>query len=195
MPYAIYKVTNSITGQMYVGQTSKPMADRWSQHLWYANKGDDWPLSQATRDEALDYEAKLIRAYDTLYPRGYNLVAYGSDGTKESERTKSRRSGAAKLGYTEEHKELMQKGFRRWKKEVGDTPEWRAEMSRRRKGKGPKGLNNLTTNKLSIEDVREIKKLLASGLMKQIDIARKYKIVPSTITAIKQGRQWKDITL
>lgn len=44
--------------------------------------------------------------------------------------------------------------------------------------------------KFSVEDVKEIKEMLAKGI-KQTDIAKKFGVSISTITHIKQGKSWK----
>ena len=62
---------------------------------------------------------------------------------------------------------------------------------------------NPTNTKLEVEDVREIKKLLASlgkckcvcvcGQLTQKNIAKKFNISKSTISAIAKGISWKNI--
>ncbi|MEK4640348.1 HNH endonuclease [Bacillus sp. FSL W8-0519] len=60
-----------------------------------------------------------------------------------------------------------------------------------RKGVAPKGEGN-AFSKLTDNDVREIKALLAKGLMKK-DIAAKFNIDPSIISRINSGTRWAHI--
>lgn len=48
----IYKITNSINGKMYVGQTRRDIETRWHEHLYYShhkNRGYNCILHQAIR--------------------------------------------------------------------------------------------------------------------------------------------------
>jgi hypothetical protein len=47
--------------------------------------------------------------------------------------------------------------------------------------------------KLTENDVREIKRLLAEGKMKQTDISEMFKITPQNILAIKKGKTWTNV--
>lgn len=77
----------------------------------------------------------------------------------------------------------------------GDSYEFdesvRLKMSETRKRKIAEGQLN---SKLTIENVIEIKKLLLQKV-KQIDIAKKFNVQPSTISEIKAGRSWKNINI
>ena len=50
------------------------------------------------------------------------------------------------------------------------------------------------TAKLTIEQVREIKQLLANGF-KQTDIAKRFGVTNDTISAIKRGKIWRSVVL
>jgi len=45
----IYKITNTINGKVYVGQTVSTLSVRWSQHVHEANKNGDRTLCKAIR--------------------------------------------------------------------------------------------------------------------------------------------------
>lgn len=60
------------------------------------------------------------------------------------------------------------------------------KIKRNRQAKG----EAVGSHKLTEKEVIEIKTLLKSESIKQVDIARKYKIKPSTLCDIKKGRTW-----
>lgn len=65
------------------------------------------------------------------------------------------------------------------------------KMSETRKRKIKEGQLN---SKLTLEEVKEIK-LLISQKVKQRDIAKQFNVKPTTITEIKKGRSWKNISI
>ena len=93
VPVSIYLVTNTVNGKRYVGQTRKEVANRWKQHcaacrrdaqrgctaFWSAIRkyGPDSfqveTLVIVNEELANEYEAKLIEAYATRVPAGYNI--------------------------------------------------------------------------------------------------------------------------
>lgn len=99
--YTIYKVTNIVTGKVYVGQTKYKLSERFAWHKSRArnNKGHA-PLLKAIREygetnfsiEALeenvsqdnvdDCERYWIKKCNSLFPDGYNLQIGGKDTTR-----------------------------------------------------------------------------------------------------------------
>lgn len=91
--WAIYLITCTVTGQAYIGQTSKRVASRWSAHVSHAAAGTTYPLLQAIREygeaaftietilccksktDADWAERHLVHERGTLAPEGYNLIA------------------------------------------------------------------------------------------------------------------------
>lgn len=45
----IYRITNTVNGKVYIGQTVHTLDYRWKGHVWCANRGDSWALSCAIR--------------------------------------------------------------------------------------------------------------------------------------------------
>lgn len=45
----IYKVTNTVSGNIYIGQTKMPLGKRWSKHCSDARSGAGWVLAAAIR--------------------------------------------------------------------------------------------------------------------------------------------------
>jgi len=95
----VYKITNLITGKLYIGQTTRTLEQRWKQHLVFVNRNKNTKLSNAIRkygtqsflmeliEEALnqqilnDREQYWIEFYNTLDPKiGYNMTKGGTGG-------------------------------------------------------------------------------------------------------------------
>ena len=81
----IYKITNKITGQAYIGQSDN-IERRWREHKYrtqqyidkaITNYGEDnflWEvLEECPYTELMERETYWINYYDTYAPRGYNL--------------------------------------------------------------------------------------------------------------------------
>lgn len=95
----VYKITNLITGKLYIGQTVQTLEQRWKQHLVFVNRNKNTKLSNAIRkygpqsfliesiEEAPDQqtlnerEQYWIKHYSTLNSTvGYNMTAGGTGG-------------------------------------------------------------------------------------------------------------------
>jgi group I intron endonuclease len=116
----IYAITNLITGKMYIGQTVRSLAVRWSVHRQCARHGEQSALCRAIRkygeenfliepicscpvDLLYERERYFIAAWDTGvdHGRGYNLTA-GGDGLRPSEVTRGRMSDSARRRFQTE---------------------------------------------------------------------------------------------
>lgn len=94
----VYLITNIVNGKQYIGQTKKPIQQRWKGHLNYARKGSLYALHNALRkygtdnftvvcvEEILGSHADLMAAeirhiaqYGCRVPNGYNMTK-GGDG-------------------------------------------------------------------------------------------------------------------
>ncbi len=95
-PFVIYCLTNTVTGQRYVGQTARTMRARWVEHVRNARRGvGNRRLGRAirrygvaafavreltrrlTRATAGVAERRLIARMACVWPSGYNLNAGG----------------------------------------------------------------------------------------------------------------------
>lgn len=121
----IYKITNSITGDNYVGQTIQTPMKRWKQHINNSKKGKN-PLSRAIRKygkenfsiEVLEecktqYELNTQETFwgkelTSLTPNGYNLLL-GSGKGSASEETKNKISSTMKGRYAGEKNPMFGK--------------------------------------------------------------------------------------
>jgi group I intron endonuclease len=109
----IYKITNTINGKIYIGQTIKSLSSRWSQHksqTRYVSKGnnrkicrylhsamvkygiDNFKIEEidgANSQAELNYKEWLyIHKFDCIAPNGYNLRAGGHSRSVVSESTR-----------------------------------------------------------------------------------------------------------
>ena len=120
-PYGlIYRVTNRVTGRVYIGQTIMTLKERWKGHRGAGKSSRLWLSIQAHGREAFDIEQidfahckrdldeleiKYIEMYRSTDPAyGYNFERGGSGQPKSKE---SVAAGAEKLrgrSLTDEHK-------------------------------------------------------------------------------------------
>ena len=54
-------------------------------------------------------------------------------------------------------------------------------------------MKNIASAKLTTEQVRRIKTMLAEGLMRMSDIAREYGVTHATIGCIARGTSWRHV--
>lgn len=88
----IYKITNTITGKIYIGQTTMSLKRRWAVHkaakrtspLTSSLKkhgAGSFTIEEINRATSLEELAKLevfyIKSLNSLYPAGYNLSSGG----------------------------------------------------------------------------------------------------------------------
>ena len=158
----IYRITNSVNGKIYVGQTVQDRETRFSQHISYALRGGKEPLARAIRKhgkenfvlEVLEEvprsqldarEVHFIAALDARNPQvGYN-VCVGGGGMGEGP---DHPCYGREVGEEERHR-LSEAHSLRWSKmsaedrlafgaklsAVPRDPEWLARMSASLKGR------------------------------------------------------------
>lgn len=126
----IYKVTNKINNKLYIGQTTKELDVRITQHYnkmkiekdncyfynairKYGKENFIWEIvcECNTRKELNEKEIYYIKEYNTFWKNnGYNLTlgGFGMNGYKQTEETKEK-NRQSKLGkkHTEETKQTM----------------------------------------------------------------------------------------
>lgn len=98
----VYKVTNKISNEAYIGQTTRPIEDRWAEHCKPVNARRSYVsnaiqkhgkenftievLCKASSQEELDLlEKKYIEEHSTAFPNGYNLKEGGLGGSLSQE--------------------------------------------------------------------------------------------------------------
>lgn len=99
----LYLITNCVNGKMYVGQTMRPVEERWKAHIDNSSLREQWgsdSLARAlaesgpenfkvekideasTRHELNELERYWIKKHQTLTPNGYNLNRGGAGNNK-----------------------------------------------------------------------------------------------------------------
>ena len=108
----IYKATNKITGESYIGKTKTSLKQRWQEHCRKSRQkvsaltsaihkyGKDAfeikILVRCDNTEQMNHrEMYYIKLFNTLAPSGYNLT-YGGEGGTHSEQTRLKISKANK---------------------------------------------------------------------------------------------------
>ena len=157
----IYKITNKLNGQIYVGQTIRTLEERWYEHC--KNISECSALSQAIHkygkesfvveaiyaassiEELNQKEQEFIKFYNTLRPNGYNLTSGGLNFERSVE--------------TRQKISLAQRGKKnhRFGKKA-------SKATRRKMSEASKGLNNHFYGKTHSE---KTKKLLSKKAKKQ----------------------------
>lgn len=169
----LYKVTNSLTGMQYIGVTVDPKK-RWRSHCRAAKStrlllknailkhGEEnfkmEVLLQAPQEYCYEMEPKLIEAYSTLSPKGYNLSAggMGSLGLVGEQNGCYGRSGEA-------HPNFGKKGYRSG---VSHTDETKTKMSLSRTGKkhSPETIEKIkASSKKRFADAAEVARMKSLG--------------------------------
>jgi len=105
----IYKISNTINSKIYIGQTTKSLKKRWSDHYY----GNRTTISKAIRKYGKDnfsielidiaktlkelniLEEKYIKEFNCISPNGYNLK-HGGNNKRLSEETKQKISNSKK---------------------------------------------------------------------------------------------------
>ena len=122
--WEIYRITNTLNGKAYIGQTSKTVDARFREHVYTAfNTQSDWHFAKALRKypltawkvevidfafsqaEAFEKEQSLIEQFDTL-TNGYNSTN-GGEGAAGYKWTPEQRQRASDNAYvrTDAHRE------------------------------------------------------------------------------------------
>jgi group I intron endonuclease len=125
----IYKITNSINGKIYIGQTTRELESRWYNHTYSALVGKcATKLGRAIRKYGKDsFSIEIIEETDDLDNREIHFIAYyksnskgynikpGGNGGPHAKTTKRKISKAnAKRIWTEEMRNNMSAAILAW---------------------------------------------------------------------------------
>ena len=152
----VYLLRNLNDGKVYVGQTTRPVGERWAHHCSDARKGRiDMPVCCAIRqngpaafvvnvlaiaasqDELNQLESYYVRLFESRDPKyGYNIRAGGDRRLPpESRRKIAEANRAHRIGqhWPDQIRARMSASqFARWKRA---TPEEKAQHGQRAKGR------------------------------------------------------------
>lgn len=119
MVYHCYKITCQKTGKAYIGFTSQTVEARWRAHQRSARRGSDLVFHKAIRkhgadsfvvdalasfsdrQDALDFEVKMIGQFGSMAPRGYNMTCGGEGCVVLSDDAKASKAKSAKAAYAD----------------------------------------------------------------------------------------------
>lgn len=145
--YSLYKITCSQNGKVYIGYTSKSVAERFKAHCMNARWKRNYALADAIRaygeqafavelllecqshQEACQHEIRLIKELNSILPNGYNMT-HGGDGVPLTAEGIAKMSASRKGQVTPKLLEFWSK--RKGKKLSSET---KAKLSLIRKGK------------------------------------------------------------
>lgn len=154
----IYKITNTVNGKVYVGQSTN-IKQRWSQHKQHLNGGyhcnehlqRSWSkygedafefvvLAECAVENLDSLEEHYISLYNsTDFNTGYNEKTGGSQ-CRLTERTKAKLRKPRSVPCTKEHAEKLRfarMGKPAWNKGLKTPPEVKSKLSAAKAGKKP----------------------------------------------------------
>ena len=185
----VYLITNTINGKRYVGQTKRTLAARWWQHCktkgcYYLHRAIqkygkehfsiETLCEPPTQELTNEMEEYCIARYNSVSPNGYNLTSGGKypKFCKEMrQRMSASRQGIRPPSSFSEN----------W------TSEMRIKCSRRYAGAGN------PNSKLSIEDVKLIRELYATGKYSQASLAQYFPVCQAQISKIVLNKQFVNV--
>lgn len=146
----IYLIRNKVNGKCYIGQTRKPIEQRFKQHLRKSSNciclrnaitkhGKEffsievlWSSDNCTDDELNKKEVEFINEFNTQSPHGYNLTN-GGEGCTPSEETRRKMSEVHKGPNGRTHSEETKKRISEAQKGRVFSEEHRKKISETRR--------------------------------------------------------------
>lgn len=207
----LYKITNLINNKVYIGQTIHP-DKRWWEHKQRAKTHyDNYPIHLAIAkygeenfvfeilEESQNYnerEKELIKQYNSLFPNGYNImpggaspVYYGEDHPRNTISNINVLNIINELQIGKLSDKEIAKKYDTTDKIVADINHGYTHIQpgikypiREKRG----------SQKLTKEQVKEIKNLLKTTNLSYSDIGNQFGVSKSNIYHINTGRTFKD---
>lgn len=186
----IYKVTNTITGLVYIGQTVQSLDKRWSNHGYRSQTGylsrsiqkhgkENFTIEQIDSAETLEElnkkEVYWIQFYDaTNREKGYNIEIGGGNHPKSKESIEKQRKAMTgkKLPPISEETRTKQKLAQLGRKRGPHTEETKAKM--REKATNRK---HTQESKDKMREYRTGKKNSLESTQKQLETKRKNRLL------------------
>lgn len=209
---AIYRITNLLNGKLYIGQSVHPDR-RWWEHCNRAKrKIDNYPIHLAIAKYGIenfkmdilewteDYDNKeiyYIKFYDSLCPNGYNIANGGNSVSLSGEFNP--KNTILEATVQQIIKELQNndlslsdcaiaKKYNTTSKIVADINHGRTH--KQKNIKYPIRIKN-GRQRLTEEQMLEIKNLLKNSTLSYQNIADMYNVTKSNIAQINYGRSFK----
>ena len=215
----IYLIRNKVNGLVYVGQTRQKFIKRYFLHRYKLRHGihDNCHLQRAFAkygEESFEFiivevlcgDKELFNEREMFYinkyrqgPGCYNLTAGGdgAKGTRPSEENirrlaeiNRRLNTGRKLSETTRLRMSEAQRKRHQQYPMSDALK-RKVIDGRREGLES---GNYRTQKIVPKTVEEIQRMLMQGA-KQADVAAKFGISQTNVSAIKNGRSWKFVSI
>ena len=192
----IYKITNLINNKIYIGQTTRNMKERMSEHIRHhkipidkdifkygINNFKIEVIDTANNQKELDEkEIKYIHEYDCMIPKGYNLTLGGrtTKGYKHTQEAKKKMSIEKSKAYTGNGNPFFGKKH---------TDKSKVKMSEKRKGM--KHLTEEQINRLRASHVTVKVICIETGeIFNSIkEASEKYNIFATHITRVCKGKK------
>jgi group I intron endonuclease len=210
--YYLYKITNLLSGKVYIGQSTKE-TERWRQHKYFARKKPIQYIHLAmakygvdnftyeviatctTQENTDETEATLITQYDSRNKdHGYNIDPGGEFAWNRGLQ-KEQQPMYGKHHSEESKKKISESNM--GKIMPPHTDEWKQDMSKRRRGV-PKSKEwiekrageNHPLAKLSYDLADQIRKEYATGNFTLKELSKKYDVSIATLSRTIRKKQW-----
>jgi group I intron endonuclease len=148
MDMLIYKITNTVTGKVYIGQTIQPLRKRWHGHKGARRT---CPLTSSIKKHGIsnftieplcsvldksyldDLEIYFIKLYDCVIPNGYNVSSGGSIGRSRAG-LEPWNKGIEATDEIKHKLSIAHKGQKAWNKGISPSKKTRLKISQSKKG-------------------------------------------------------------
>lgn len=208
----VYKITNEVNGKMYIGQTTRSLEKRMSEHINYANSGFVSHLYNAMRkhgvdrfrielvatasnlDELNQLEDYYIHLWDTI-DNGYNMTGGGSFGYTNPMHFGKSKERHDEVMRSEEVRSKISNTLKKYYKDNHDSPkevEHRRKLSEQKKQlyASPKGEIVKAKQRASFRFTDEHFQALASSKYKPVFCKDRDGNLVASFKCVKDASNW-----
>lgn len=206
----LYKITNNINGKIYIGQTVHPEKRWWEHRRRAITHHDNYPIHLAIAkygeenfsfevlEESENYdqrEQQLIQEYNSLSPNGYNValggpapVFYGENHPRNTVTEEQVTQIIQALQNNEITDRQIAKKYNTTDKIVSDINHG---YSHKKQNLNYPLRHKRGSQKITEEQMLEIKELLRNTTLSYQEIANKYGVTKTNIYQINAGRSFR----